>query len=109
MIGDPEIIFLDEPSAGMDPEARRFMWNVIAEIAQTRKQATVVWALNKGVKVIFFEILLLTLTNIGTNCGKLLKNWQHVDEFDIERCRICRFLAQIWQTSGKSHEIKKIR
>jgi ABC-type multidrug transport system ATPase subunit len=42
MIGDPEIIFLDEPSAGMDPEARRFMWHVIAEIAQTRKQATVV-------------------------------------------------------------------
>jgi ABC-type multidrug transport system ATPase subunit len=42
MIGDPEVILLDEPSAGMDPEARRFMWNVIAEIAQTRKQATVV-------------------------------------------------------------------
>merc|ERR1719247_2722343 len=42
MIGDPEVILLDEPSAGMDPEARRFMWNVIAEIANTRKQATVV-------------------------------------------------------------------
>jgi ATP-binding cassette subfamily A (ABC1) protein 3 len=42
MIGDPEIILLDEPSAGMDPEARRFMWNIVAEIAQTRKQATVV-------------------------------------------------------------------
>ena len=36
MMGDPEIILLDEPSAGMDPEARRFMWNVINEIAQTR-------------------------------------------------------------------------
>merc|ERR1719199_1564909 len=42
MIGNPEIVLLDEPSAGMDPEARRFMWNVIAEITQTRKQATVV-------------------------------------------------------------------
>ncbi len=26
LIGNPMIIFLDEPSNGMDPEARRFMW-----------------------------------------------------------------------------------
>jgi len=29
MIGHPEMIFLDEPSTGMDPEAKRFMWNSI--------------------------------------------------------------------------------
>lgn len=33
MIGNPPIVFLDEPSTGMDPEARRFMWNVISRIA----------------------------------------------------------------------------
>jgi ATP-binding cassette, subfamily A (ABC1), member 3 len=32
-IGNPPIILLDEPSAGMDPEARRFMWQVIANIS----------------------------------------------------------------------------
>ena len=26
VIGSPPIILLDEPSAGMDPESRKFMW-----------------------------------------------------------------------------------
>jgi ATP-binding cassette subfamily A (ABC1) protein 3 len=29
LIGDPPVVFLDEPSSGMDPESRRFMWNLI--------------------------------------------------------------------------------
>ena len=33
MIGEPTIVFLDEPSTGMDPVARRFMWDVIAQLS----------------------------------------------------------------------------
>ena len=32
----------DEPSTGMDPVARRFMWNVIARVATQNKQCSVV-------------------------------------------------------------------
>jgi len=32
-LGNPPIILLDEPSAGMDPEARRFMWTVVEKIS----------------------------------------------------------------------------
>ena len=32
MIGSPSIVFLDEPSTGMDPVSRRFMWDVISKI-----------------------------------------------------------------------------
>jgi ATP-binding cassette, subfamily A (ABC1), member 3 len=30
LMGNPPIILLDEPSAGMDPKARRFLWTVIS-------------------------------------------------------------------------------
>lgn len=39
LIGNPPIILLDEPSAGMDPEARRFMWTVVERISQRDKQS----------------------------------------------------------------------
>lgn len=29
LVGSPPIVLLDEPSSGMDPQARRFMWSVI--------------------------------------------------------------------------------
>eukprot|EP00550_Attheya_septentrionalis_P003060 CAMPEP_0198282180 /NCGR_PEP_ID=MMETSP1449-20131203/2021_1 /TAXON_ID=420275 /ORGANISM="Attheya septentrionalis, Strain CCMP2084" /LENGTH=1933 /DNA_ID=CAMNT_0043978311 /DNA_START=256 /DNA_END=6057 /DNA_ORIENTATION=+ len=32
MVGQPQIVFLDEPSTGMDPVARRAMWGVISNI-----------------------------------------------------------------------------
>jgi len=34
LIGDPSVIFLDEPSTGMDPVSRRFMWDVISGISK---------------------------------------------------------------------------
>jgi ABC-2 type transport system ATP-binding protein len=37
LIGDPELIFLDEPTTGFDPSARRAAWEVIAGLRQLRK------------------------------------------------------------------------
>eukprot|EP01038_Epipyxis_sp_PR26KG_P012006 gene12006-16074_t len=36
LIGDPRVLLLDEPSTGMDPEARRQMWNVIEHVSANR-------------------------------------------------------------------------
>jgi len=42
MIGNPPIVFLDEPSTGMDPRAKRFMWTIISKISTLRKKSTVI-------------------------------------------------------------------
>jgi ATP-binding cassette subfamily A (ABC1) protein 3 len=41
LIGSPPVIFLDEPSTGMDPVARRFMWDVIAKVSTERKDCSI--------------------------------------------------------------------
>jgi ABC-2 type transport system ATP-binding protein len=33
LVGDPEVIYLDEPTTGLDPEARIEVWNVVKELA----------------------------------------------------------------------------
>ena len=32
LIGDPPVIYLDEPTTGMDPAAKRHLWNVICKV-----------------------------------------------------------------------------
>eukprot|EP00981_Chlorochromonas_danica_P003709 scaffold684_cov167-Ochromonas_danica.AAC.8 len=41
-IADPPIVFLDEPSSGMDPVARRFMWKVIARMSTLESRCSVI-------------------------------------------------------------------
>ncbi len=37
LVNDPEILFLDEPTAGLDPQARREVWRVIESIKERGK------------------------------------------------------------------------
>ena len=37
LIGDPELVFLDEPTTGFDPSARHHAWEVIADLRELGK------------------------------------------------------------------------
>jgi len=37
VIGNPSVIYLDEPTSGMDPAARRQLWNMVSRIRESGK------------------------------------------------------------------------
>lgn len=37
LVGDPDVVFLDEPTTGLDPQARRALWDVIHDLRRRGK------------------------------------------------------------------------
>jgi ABC-type multidrug transport system ATPase subunit len=41
LVADPKIVFLDEPTTGLDPETRRQLWNILQECRNDSRRALV--------------------------------------------------------------------
>ena len=55
IIGSPPLIFLDEPTAGMDPTASRFLWDVLSFLRESGELQ-------------LYSFILLALLFIPRNC-----------------------------------------
>lgn len=86
LIGDPEVVFLDEPSAGLDPESRLRIFTLIEQLRSeglgivltthllddAQKLADYVYIINHGVTVAHGTVAELTSSQSG-NQQKLLR------------------------------------
>ena len=114
MIGNPKVIFLDEPSTGMDPKARRFMWNVISRISTQKKQSTVLLTTHS------MEEAEALSTRLGIMVGgnfKCIGSPQHIKskygdgyEIDIKMSppnkQLCRKIAEETNMMNAAGDIK---
>ena len=48
LVADPPVLFLDEPTTGLDPRSRNDMWDVIAELVARRHHAAADHAVPRG-------------------------------------------------------------
>ena len=77
IMGKPKVVFLDEPSTGVDPVARRFMWDIISEICADDGETTVILTTHNMVSTPpqDFSLLIAALVKIGL---AQLRRFMHV-------------------------------
>jgi ABC-2 type transport system ATP-binding protein len=69
LIGDPELIFLDEPTTGLDPIARRDLWGVIRTLKQNGRTVILVTHYMEEVENLCDRVAVVangTILTIGT-------------------------------------------
>jgi ABC-2 type transport system ATP-binding protein len=64
MVNDPEIVFLDEPTTGLDPLARRNLWKLITEIKNQGKTIVITTHYLEEAEILCDRIAIMESGNI---------------------------------------------
>ncbi|MDD3774117.1 MAG: ABC transporter ATP-binding protein [Patescibacteria group bacterium] len=86
LINDPEIVFLDEPTTGLDPLARRNLWEIINKIKQRGKTIVLTTHYMEEAEVLCNRIAIMEKGKIVAidTTQKLIENAKNPFEIDFE-------------------------
>lgn len=112
LVGNPKVIFLDEPTTGLDPQSRRHMWNIIRELNSFGTTIFLTTQYLDEAEQLADRIAILNSGNIiAEGTPKELKNYlpQGVIQFsfdDTKNLELAKSLLQDYQTSVLSDELR---
>jgi len=83
MIGAPKLLFLDEPSTGMDPIARRHLWDLIKQVMKQKQGAMVLTTHYMQEAELIGDKLGILINGKFATIGNLSKLRQKFGEYSI--------------------------
>ena len=110
LINDPDIVFLDEPTTGLDPQARRNFWQLIKRIKSSQKTVILTTHYMDEAQQLCDDIVIMDKGKIierGTPHQLLSKHFSQVFVYlpaDQVPSTLCQ--QQQWQVIGDRVEIK---
>jgi len=113
LIGDPRVLMLDEPTTGLDPEARRLIWEIISEerasgerciVLTTRSPQSIYRYISRESCSQFDSLPLTYLTTSGERCIVLTTHL--MEEADALSSRIAIMAGGKVKVVGTQQRIK---
>ena len=101
LVNDPDIIFLDEPTTGLDPKARREVWQVIADLRNNGKTIFLTTHYMEEAEFLADHIAIIHQGNIIAE-GSLDELINHFGQGNILRIKGCdsTTTTEILRTNG---------
>jgi len=91
LVNDPEIVFLDEPTTGLDPQARRNLWDVISGLRAAGKTIVLTTHYMEEAEVLCDRVAIMDTGRIIA-CDTPLRLVQALDQDATIRARVDRQL-----------------
>ena len=99
LVNDPDIVFLDEPTTGLDPKARREVWNVIADLRNRGKTIFLTTHYMEEAEYLADHIAIIhkgTIIAEGT-LDELMEQYGHGSVLNIRNCNHPQIASMLTQ------------